>query len=298
MKSQQIGHADDWLITYADTITLLLCLFVVILSITVTRNAALEKLAYIPTVEKPSIPVSLAEDYRAFHKFVHSNEQIEDTTDDPRTISVDTPAALPSQAPSLQAKLSQAPSSMVSVVTPVSAPLIVDLPVWQGTVSVEDNASPFAETVNHLKSRGQAAIEQKRDDATTLEIGSAAFFSSGSATLSASGRVILLDVAADLKSDALQDYQITVEGHTDDTPISTSQFPSNWELSTARAAAVVHFLLDQGVASQRLRAAGYADTFPVEPNRNSDGNAIPENQARNRRVVIKLEKIQRQYQER
>ena len=97
---------------------------------------------------------------------------------------------------------------------------------------------------------------------------------------------------ARLKSDEFRDYAITVEGHTDDTPIHTAQFPSNWELSTARAAAVVHFLLDQGIPARKLRAAGYADTFPKLPNRDADGNPIPENQAQNRRVVIKLEKIE------
>ena len=120
---------------------------------------------------------------------------------------------------------------------------------------------------------------------------SAAFFDSGSATLSAAGAAILRGELDKLNSDQYEDYEITVEGHTDDTPIHTAQFPSNWELSTARAAAVVHFLLDQGIPAQKLRAAGYADTFPKLPNHDADGNPIPENQAQNRRVVIKLEKI-------
>ena len=68
-----------------------------------------------------------------------------------------------------------------------------------------------------------------------------------------------------ISSDKYKGYQVTVEGHTDDSPIRTRRFPSNWELSTARAAAVVHFLLQQGIPAQKLRAAGYADTFPVSP---------------------------------
>jgi chemotaxis protein MotB len=56
---------------------------------------------------------------------------------------------------------------------------------------------------------------------------------------------------------------------------------------------VVKFFLEQGIAPQKLRAAGYADTFPVVPNRDASGKSIPENQARNRRVVIKLEKIEK-----
>jgi chemotaxis protein MotB len=53
----------------------------------------------------------------------------------------------------------------------------------------------------------------------------------------------------------------------------------------------VHFFLDQGIPAERLRAAGYADTFPKVPNRDANGNPIPANQAQNRRVVIKLEKV-------
>lgn len=139
-----------------------------------------------------------------------------------------------------------------------------------------------------------AAIEPKGDRITMLELGSAAFFDSGSATLSASGEQILSNVAAQLASGAFDDYQVTVEGHTDDTPIRTVQFPSNWELSTARASAVVHFLLEHGIPAQRLRAAGYADSFPRAPNRDASGHAVPENQAQNRRVVIRLEKIETQ----
>src|SRR6185312_2766361 len=99
------------------------------------------------------------------------------------------------------------------------------------------------------------------------------------------------DVAGTLGSRQFAAYHITIEGHTDDTPISTPQFQSNWELSAARAAAVVRFLLDLGIPAGKLTAAGYADTVPIAPNRNPDGAVIADNQARNRRVVIRLEKI-------
>ena len=83
-----------------------------------------------------------------------------------------------------------------------------------------------------------AHIEQKGDRITTLAFDSAAFFSRGDAILNGSGKVILQEVIGNLKSEEYRDYMITIEGHTDDTPINTAQFPSNWELSTARAAAV------------------------------------------------------------
>ncbi len=74
---------------------------------------------------------------------------------------------------------------------------------------------------------------------------------------------------------------VQVEGHTDPTPISTPQFPSNWELSTARATAIVHFFIETGnITPSRLSAAGYAYYHPVVPNN------TPENRARNRRVDV------------
>jgi flagellar motor protein MotB len=158
--------------------------------------------------------------------------------------------------------------------------------------TVDKSYAALLEIVNRLKSQGPSSIEQG-DRITTLQISSGAFFGSGSAALSNSGRAILKDVAVNIQSDKYKGYQVTVEGHTDDSPIRTIQFPSNWELSTARAAAVVHFFLQQGIPAQKLRAAGYADTFPVSPNRAANGKPIPENQARNRRVVIKLEKIEK-----
>jgi chemotaxis protein MotB len=147
------------------------------------------------------------------------------------------------------------------------------------------------DVVERLVSRGAPIVAQSGDRITTLQIGSAAFFSSGSAALSNAGKAILGDVAGTLGSRQFAAYHITIEGHTDDTPISTPQFQSNWELSAARAAAVVRFLLDLGVPAGKLTAAGYADTVPIAPNRNADGAVIADNQARNRRVVIRLEKI-------
>jgi chemotaxis protein MotB len=74
-----------------------------------------------------------------------------------------------------------------------------------------------------------------------------------------------------------------VEGHTDDRPISTAQFPSNWELSTARASAVLRYLVARhGIAPARMSAAGYADQRPVASNATTGGRA------RNRRVDLAI----------
>jgi len=78
-------------------------------------------------------------------------------------------------------------------------------------------------------------------------------------------------------------FPITVEGHTDNRPIATPRFPSNWELSAVRAASVVRLFIETGVAPDRLTAAGYADQRPVAL------NATEEGRARNRRVTILIE---------
>ncbi len=79
------------------------------------------------------------------------------------------------------------------------------------------------------------------------------------------------------------DFPITVEGHTDNVPINTLQFPSNWELSGMRASSVVRLFIDSGVDPRRLTATGYADQRPIAD------NATPEGKARNRRVAITIE---------
>ena len=76
------------------------------------------------------------------------------------------------------------------------------------------------------------------------------------------------------------EYAIEVEGHTDNAPISTARFPSNWELSSARASSVVRLFIEQGIVAKRLRAVGAADNQPVLPNDTAEGRA------RNRRVTI------------
>jgi chemotaxis protein MotB len=108
-------------------------------------------------------------------------------------------------------------------------------------------------------------------------------FASGRARLEASGDPLLVEIAHLLNVD--RRHPITVEGNTDNVPIASSQFPSNWELSTARATTVVRYLIAHGVLAQRLGAAGYADLHPVAVNTTAAGRA------RNRRVDIVLQRL-------
>ncbi len=104
-------------------------------------------------------------------------------------------------------------------------------------------------------------------------------FSTGDANLSGKGTNLIDRLATRLKQGS---YAISVEGHTDNRPIHTNRYPSNWELSAARASAVLRELIRQGVAADRLSAVGFADTKPIAPNDTATG------QAANRRVDLVL----------
>jgi chemotaxis protein MotB len=105
-------------------------------------------------------------------------------------------------------------------------------------------------------------------------------FDSGAAELKPQATPVLSKVAQIISAESL--HQVMVEGHTDNVPIRGSVFPTNWELSTARASRVVRFLIAGGVAQGRLSAGGYASLHPIDTNETEAGRS------RNRRVEIVL----------
>lgn len=223
---------DDWLMTYADMITLLLCFFAVFLAIAVPDERKFEE-------AKQKVVQQFAGANSDHLKGIHSLPPTE----------IDTP--------------------------PTSDILLNALP----------------SIVDRYDDPDKSVEIEKGDRITTIEMNSAPFFPRGAATLSQEGVKILAEIQPSLMSDEYKDYTISVEGYTDDAPINTPQFPSNWELSTARAASVVRSLIDLGVPRERLRAVGFAETSPKVPNRDAAGNPAEDNMAQNRRVVIRLEKI-------
>jgi chemotaxis protein MotB len=112
-----------------------------------------------------------------------------------------------------------------------------------------------------------------------IDIKTRLLFESGSARPAQSARPVLQQLADYF---SLVPNAIQVEGYTDDDPISTPLFPSNWELSSARAAAVVRLMVAFGVQPDRMSSVGYAEFRPIADNSSADGRQ------RNRRVVIKL----------
>ncbi len=125
-------------------------------------------------------------------------------------------------------------------------------------------------------------------DGLVLDFPALEFFEPGSAVLKPQASPVLKEVAGLVTRIDFNSYLIEVQGHTDDSPIETDKIPSNWELSALRATNVVRKLIDFGVQPRRLSAVGLAETMPKVPNRDTAGNAIPRNQAQNRRIVIRV----------
>ena len=114
-----------------------------------------------------------------------------------------------------------------------------------------------------------------------ITLASDAFFEEGSAELEIDEtRDILLKLSKFFQDSSLKDRRFRIEGHTDNTPVSSDVFASNWELSAARSANVLHYLADFGADEKKFSIAGYADTRPMFSNETKEG------QAYNRRVDI------------
>lgn len=139
-------------------------------------------------------------------------------------------------------------------------------------------ASKLSQTMAAQIASGLVDVTQTRRG-IVLEINASALFNQGEADLQSSSVKTMIRVAEIL---AQGEQNIEVEGHTDNVPISTARFPSNWELSSARASSVVRLFIEHGVAAPRLTAVGLAANRPVAP------NDTPEGRARNRRVTITI----------
>lgn len=143
----------------------------------------------------------------------------------------------------------------------------------------------FLDTFNNSELRDRVEVST-HGGGVNLEISDSILFMPASAALTSSGIALLEGLAGALKGHA---YPLSIEGHTDNIPINTARFPSNWELSTARAAIVARHLVKRSISPQRVRAIGYADTRPRAD------NLTPEGRSRNRRVSLVLQAPSRYY---
>ncbi len=130
--------------------------------------------------------------------------------------------------------------------------------------------------VKQSKTEGDISIDRAADR-LIIRMKSAILFHEGQAELTGKAEEVLAGIAPLL---ARAPSPLRVEGHTDNVPIKSSQFPSNWELSSARAISVVRYLEDQGIETTRLSVAGYGEFHPIIDNDTSEHRAL------NRRVEI------------
>ena len=141
----------------------------------------------------------------------------------------------------------------------------------------------YADTVHSLQHQidaGEVKVDI-RDGRMVLDLPNDLLFDTARVDIKPAGAKDL-DAVADILM-SLPNRQFQVAGHTDDVPINTSMYASNWELSTARALQVIHYLEDKGVSSGQLSATGYADVDPVA------SNATAEGRRQNRRLEITLQ---------
>lgn len=166
--------------------------------------------------------------------------------------------------------------------------------------TVEYMDAPYVEPTEGLAESLQQVLQDYKleddvkivatEEGLTMSSRGTVFFDSGSAELKPIAQD-LLERVGDVIVEMARGFKVYVEGHTDDAPINTSRFPSNWELSAARASVVVRLLETRGFPHAQLRPVGLADVEPTLPNYDKRGRPLEENRARNRRIVIRLQKM-------
>ena len=246
-KAEEHENHERWLVSYADFITLLFAFFVVMYSISSVNEGKYRVLsdsiasAFDPTRE--GLPIKLNSPLRP--PIIERN--ILTPNRDPVKVEREFPESNPGLKPSAKDK-----------------------------ANLEKISSQVEKNLKPLIDQDQIKIS-KNDLWVEIEIKSNILFTSGNASLAVAARPVLRKIAGILKT---TDNQVQVEGFTDNVPIDTEEFPSNWELSAARAASVVHLFSNQRVDPNRLSEVGYGEYKPIA------SNSTPEGRSKNRRISI------------
>ncbi|MFO7754058.1 MAG: flagellar motor protein MotB [Desulfobacteraceae bacterium] len=169
---------------------------------------------------------------------------------------------------------------------------LLEIPESMDTqITIEDLTGLRSREDTLIRDINRFAASGKADDTITttildgkiiVRIRGKALFSSGAAELDSDAFKILDEITKVMFD--YPDYNINIKGHTDDIPISTEAYPSNWELSAIRATTVLKHLIKRGIDPERLTATGYGKIMPLVPNTSKENRAI------NRRVEFVLEK--------
>jgi chemotaxis protein MotB len=266
---------ERWLLTYADMITLLMALFMVLFSISSINISKYQ------TLQK-SLKAAFSGNILPGGKAIAQQGSTANASQTPATVELQAIEPVATQgSSSLQNSTLRGTSTATSTNAAAAAAKVA---------AANRQASEFArikaELDAYAKSHGFAKSVQTTIETRGLVIRVLTddlLFASGQATLEGRAFGLLAEIADLLNVD--QTHPISVEGNTDNVPIHSSLFPSNWELSTARASTVVQFLIAHGVAAHRLTASGNAEQRPI------DSNATAAGRARNRRVEIVMRRI-------
>ena len=248
-KHEEHVSLDRWVISYADFITLLFAFFVVMYSISSVNEGKYRVLSDTLNVVFESRPSSLT------------------------PIELDEPKALP-----------ETPGNKLLVDIPIAErspfaenedtePEIPESEKKEKLMSVPENpeldtlSEEISDAVKNLIDDDLIKVK-KTDFWLEIDIKSSILFRSGEARLSEDAEEVLATIA-----NLLNTYpnEVQVEGFTDDRPINSTQFPSNWELSSSRAASVVHLFEDEGVDPKRMQAIGYGQYRPIADNTTAAG---------------------------
>jgi chemotaxis protein MotB len=269
-KGHAVEHENEerWLLTYADMLTLLFALFMVLFSISSVNISKYQVL-------QESLKAAFSGSVLSGGKAILRTGSQSTAAHTPAT------AEIPSIVPLTPTAAAKSNTSMTS------AQIQAALNSMSQSVAEQDEFSMLKQELDGFaRSHGfanQVQTEIERRGLVVNVLTDKLLFTSGSATLQPAGLPLLAEIVQLLNVD--KTHPIIVEGHTDNVPISTPEFPSNWELSTARATSVVRFLIAHGIAASRLGAAGYAALDPVASNATAAGRAL------NRRVDIVFERL-------
>lgn len=259
-----INH-ERWLISYADFITLLFAFFVVMYSISQVNVSKYRVLSdtFVEAFNQPTNSQTNAK----------PSEQLNPSTDviTPIDMSKTAQNTAEQQAPDIAVNQGETVQTISSVAASADAVTSDELSQISDLVTEK-----FSQLIND-----QMIQVSSNELWLQIELKDSILFGSGSADASDQAQKIFDEIAAILKN---YSNPVQVEGFTDNIPIKSPKYPTNWELSTARASAIVKYLAAKGVAPERLSAVGYGEYQPVASNDSEVGRA------QNRRVTIMVAK--------
>jgi chemotaxis protein MotB len=266
---QEEESSERWLLTYADMITLLMALFMVLFSISSVNISKYQTL-------QQSLKAAFSGNILPGGKAISQQGSTANSSHAPAT------AELQALEPVATMGASQLQSSTAHGTQSVASAVQRAASQHESAVFAHIKQQIEAYAAAHGFSKSvQASIEARGLVIRVLT--DDLLFASGQAALDVRSHPLLAEISQLLNVD--ETHPIDVEGHTDSVPIQGGLYPSNWELSTARASTVVRFLAEHGVSPARMTASGYAEQRPLASNATAAGRT------RNRRVEIVMKRI-------